>query len=337
MSKEKTLVISAKTKFVVSVKKFVILRGAPSAPRRTSNDSPGKFSESTSVGHPRLKTAPKLSFAPPVDPQSNSLYHSLMFTKANLRSRRLPRLALIAVTTLFIFPLSLAAQTADDVINAYLKARGGLTKIKSVQTERVTGTITFAPGVEGPFFVERKRRLKMHMEITVNGLSLIRVYDGKSSGWIYNPFAPNAAVVPMSPGDISGIADEADFEGPFVDYKAKGNQIDGKIVQKLKLTDKQGDVSYFSFDASTGLIMKWQGTRKVGDKVLPWETYFRDFRDVDGLKYPFLVESAAVDSDQIQKIAATKIETNIPINEAQFAQPKPPAPPAPPVDPPKPD
>ncbi len=264
---------------------------------------------------------------------------------ANSWSHLPRRLALTAVTLLFGLPLTLSAQTADDVINSYIKARGGLAKLKSVQTERVTGVITFAPGVEGPFFVERKRPLKMHMEITVNGQSLIRVYDGKTSGWVFNPFAPNASVTPMSPEDISGIAEEADFEGPFVDYKAKGNQIDyagkeqidGKIVQKLKLTSKLGEVSYFYFDASTGLIMKWQGTRKVGDKELPWETYFRDFRDVDGLKYPFLVESAAVDSDQIQKIAASKIETNIPINEAQFAKPKPPTPSAAPADPPKPN
>lgn len=268
-----------------------------------------------------------------------------MFANINICSRPLLRLALIAVALCFSLPLALPAQTADDVINAYLKARGGLAKIKAVQSERVTGVITFAPGVEGPFFVERKRPLKMHMEITINGQSLIRVYDGKSSGWIYNPFAPNAAVLPMTPADIDGIADEADFEGPFVDYKAKGNQIayvdkeqiDGKIVQKLKLTGKQGEVSYFFFDASTGLIMKWQGLRKVGDKDLPWETYFRDFREVDGLKYPFLVESAAVDSDQIQKITATKIETNISINDARFAKPSTPVPPAASADPPKSD
>jgi len=277
-----------------------------------------------------------------VDPSSNSLYHSLMCANTNSRGERLSRLLLIAVTLFFSLPLALRAQTADDVINAYLKARGGLAKIKAVQTERVTGVITFAPGVEAPFFVERKRPLKMHMEFTVNGQSLLRVYDGKSSGWIYNPFT-NAAVVPMGAEDLAGIADEADFEGPFVDYKAKGNQIeyagkeqiDGKIVHKLKLTAKQGDVSFFSFDASTGLLMKWQGLRKVGDKELPWATYFRDFRAVEGLKYPFLVESVAVDSDQIQKIAATKIETNIPLNDSQFAKPKPPAPPADSADPPK--
>jgi len=266
-----------------------------------------------------------------------------MYAKASFRGERLARFSLIAVGLVFCLPLALRAQTAGDVINAYLQARGGLAKIKAVQTERITGVITFAPGVEGPFFVERKRPLKMHMEITISGQTLLRVYDGKSAGWTYNPFAPNASVADMSAQDLSGIADEADFEGPFVDYKAKGNQIeyvgkeqiDGKIVHKLKLTTKQGDASFFSFDASTGLLMKWQGLRKVAGKELPWETYFRDFREVDGLKYPFLVESAAIESDQIQKIIATKIETNIPLNDTQFAKPTPPAPSATAADPPK--
>src|ERR1700720_2388000 len=121
-----------------------------------------------------------------------------MSANANFPSRCPQRLALTLVAFLFAFPLAVPAQTADDVINAYLKARGGLAKIKAVQTERVTGVITFAPGVEGPFFVERKRPLKMHMEITVSGQTLLRVYDGKSAGWTYNPFAPNASVAAMS-------------------------------------------------------------------------------------------------------------------------------------------
>lgn len=248
-------------------------------------------------------------------------------------SRRALLLASV-FAALFASPVLLSAQTADDIINAYLKARGGLSKIRAVQSERVSGTVSFG-SIEGPFFVERKRPLKMHMEMTLNGQTLIRVYDGKSSGWIYNPFLPNAAVNPMTPADLASIAEEADFEGPFIDYKAKGNQIEyagkdeveGKPAQKLKLTSKQGDVGYFFFDASTGLILKWQGTRKNGDKDVPWESHFRDFRDVDGVKYPFLVESGPVGSDQTQKITATKIEVNISIHDSQFAEPK--APPAP--------
>ena len=270
-----------------------------------------------------------------------------MFPKCIFWSHRGLLLTFAVVGLSLLCPACLSAQTADDIVNTYLKARGGLAKIRTVQTERLSGTVSFAQGVEGPFFIERKRPLKMRMEINVNGLTLIRVYDGKSSGWMYNPFVPNAAVEPMKPADLQGIAEEADYEGPFVDYKAKGNQIEyvskedveGKPAQKLKLTTKQGDVSYFFFDASTGFVVKWQGMRKNGDKEVPWETHFRDVREVEGLKYPFLIESGAVGSDQVQKIVATKIEINIPINDAQFTEPKIPEAPAAPAsaDPAKPN
>jgi len=57
-----------------------------------------------------------------------------MHANANFRGGRFSRLLLIAVSLFFILPLALRAQNADDVINAYIKARGGLAKLKSVQT-----------------------------------------------------------------------------------------------------------------------------------------------------------------------------------------------------------
>lgn len=232
-------------------------------------------------------------------------------------------------------------QTADEVITNYIKARGGLTKIKAVQSERVTGSITLGPGVEGSLIYERKRTLKMRMEIILGGQSFLRIYDGKGTGWTYNPFAPNASVQPMAEDELRSIVEEADFEGPFVDYKSKGNQIEfmgkeqveGKPAYKLKLTNKSKESSYFLFDASTGLIMKWQGTRKLSDKDLLWETNFRDFREVEGLKYPFLVESGPAGTDQFQKIVADKIEVNISIDDARFGKPNIPTPPPVTVDP----
>jgi outer membrane lipoprotein-sorting protein len=253
--------------------------------------------------------------------------------------------------TLIIFALlatSLSAQTADEVVSKYLAARGGVEKIKAVKSERVTGTISFGPDAEGPFLVERQRPLKMHMEITLNGQTLIRTYDGKSAGWTYNPFTPNPAVEPMSDADLRNIFDEADFDGPFVDYKSKGNQIEfvdkeeilGKAAYKLKLTNKLGDLSFFYFDASTNLLLKWEGDRKIAKQNIPWESFFHDFREVNGLKYPFLIESDAPGTEQRQRIAAEKIEVNILIDASHFGKPNPPAPPAPadaPPPPPKPD
>ena len=234
-----------------------------------------------------------------------------------------------------LMPAVAAAQTADDILNKYFAARGGLQAIRAVMSERVTGTISFGPGADGPFMVERKRPLKMHMEVTLGGATLIRVYDGKSQGWTYNPFMPNPKVEPMSESELRNITDESDFEGPFIDYKAKGNKVEfagktvveGKPAYKIKLTDKNGEVSYFSFDAATYLLLLWQGNRRTGDKDVPWESFFREFREVKGLMYPFLIESNAPGTEQIQRIFADKIEVNTPIDESRFTKPAPPPPP----------
>ncbi len=262
-------------------------------------------------------------------PRAFSLYHLFM-----------PRKLLLLVG-LLLSASSLCAQTVDDIIAKYIVARGGMDKIKAVKTERVSGSISFGPDTQGPFFIERKRPLKLHMEITVNGQTLIRTYDGKAAGWIYNPFKPNPSVEPMSEFDLQNIFDEADFDGPFVDYQAKGNTIEfvdkeelqGKPAYKLKLTNKNGDVSFFYFDPATSLLLKWEGTRKIEGKDVPWESFFHDFREVNGLKYPFLIESDAPGTNQTQRIAAEKIEVNIPLDDARFEKPEPPAPPPAPAAP----
>jgi len=250
------------------------------------------------------------------------------------------KLAFFLLSLLLALPA--AAQSVDDILAQYFVARGGLDKIKAVQSERVTGTISFGPGAEGPFVVERARTLKMHMEFNLNGQVIIRTYDGKSAGWTFNPFASSPAVQPMTEGDLRNIFEEADFDGPFVDYKSKGNQIElagkedveEKPAYKLKLTNRDGDVSYFFFDASTHLLLKWQGNRKLGDKDVPWVSFFRDFREVNGLKYPFLIESGELGAENTQRITAEKIELNVPMDEARFGKPNPPVPPAPPAQPP---
>jgi len=241
---------------------------------------------------------------------------------------------LLLVAACGFFAGSLSAQTVEQIISNYVAARGGIEKIKSVKSERVTGVISFGPGADGPFLVERMRPLKLHMEISLNGQTLIRTYDGKAAGWIYNPFSAAPTVEPMSEAELRNIFDEADFDGPFIDYKEKGNQIEfvgkaeilGQPALKVKLTNKLGDVSFFYFDAATALLLKWEGNRKIEGKDVPWESFFHEFREINGLKYPFLIESDAPGTDQTQRITAEKIEVNVALDDSLFGKPSPPAP-----------
>jgi outer membrane lipoprotein-sorting protein len=250
------------------------------------------------------------------------------------RSAALRAITLVALVITAMAVPRASAQTADEIIDKVFAARGGVDKIKGIRTQRVSGTISFGPGAEGPFSVQFERPGKMHMEINIAGQNVVRVYDGKSAGWVINPFSPNRDVQPMSAEDLRGISDESDFDGPLLDYQSKGNHvdfagkdsIDGNQVVKLKLTNKNGGVRTYFFDASTYLLIKWEGQRHADNQDLNVETFFRDYRDVNGLKFAFEIDSDSPGIAQQQKIILDKIELNVPIDAALFG--KPPAPPA---------
>jgi outer membrane lipoprotein-sorting protein len=239
------------------------------------------------------------------------------------------RTKFLSVTLLCFLPVAAAAQTADEIVKKALEARGGVAKLKAVQSERITGRITFAHGEEGVFVVELKRPLKMHVEISVEGQKIVRVYDGKSTGWMINPFQDAKDVQPMTPEDLKSISDESDFDGPLVDYKIKGNQIelvgkqslDDKPVYRLKLTNKNGEVRFYFLDATSFLLVKWEGTRKTGEQELPWESFFSDFQQVQGLRFPFRIDQGSPGTEIKQTLTAEKIEIDPQIDDSRFAKP----------------
>jgi outer membrane lipoprotein-sorting protein len=239
-------------------------------------------------------------------------------------------------------PLPAGAQTADTVVEKYVEARGGAAKLRAVQSERISGRISFEPGVEGAFSIEFQRPLKMHMEATIQGQTLVRVYDGKSSGWIINPFEPSKEVQPMSAEDLKTISDEADFDGPLFDYRTKGNQIElagkdeveGKPVYKIKLTRKAGGTRTYYIDSSSFLVLKWEGVTQQEDQEIPIDNLLDDYRDVNCLKFPFEMNTGSSAIPQRRKFIIDKVEINPQIDDARFRKPAPPASTADPASPP---
>jgi hypothetical protein len=118
-----------------------------------------------------------------------------------------------------------------------------------------------------------------------------------------------------------------------VDYKAKGNTVEylgkdkmeGTDVYKLKVTRKNGDVSTLYLDADTFLEIKGEQKRMVRGSEQELETSIGDYKEVDGLMFPFGIEAGQKGSPQKQKITIEKVELNVPVEDASFKQP-PPAP-----------
>ena len=258
---------------------------------------------------------------------------------------------IVAICCIFasfsVLPVPLPAQTprtetADEIVAKVFAARGGLDKIRVINSQRISGHISFGDN-SGPFVVELKRPLKMHMQLTIQNMTMVRVYDGQSNGWANNPFAGKMNPDTMSAEELKNINEESDFDGPLVDYQKKGNKIEllGKDkvkdqdVWRVRLTTKDGDVRHYLFDADSFLLVKWEGKRKYEGKEFPVESFFSDYREVHGLKFAFEIDSGASATDITQKISIERIELNPQISDAEFSKPTLPAsaPSAPPATP----
>jgi hypothetical protein len=210
------------------------------------------------------------------------------------------------------------AQSVDDVVAKAIVARGGVKRIKSLNSQRLTGRISITGGESGPFAVEMQRPGMMRETVTLGDKSMTRTTDGLA-GWVVGSLRNVLEPQQVSAEELHNLAGSADFEGPLVDYKAKGNRIElagrekiGKrMAFKLVISMKDGENRIDFIDTKSHLEVKWQGV--VGGNM--FESYFKDYREVKGLMYAFEIDSGG------QKIALDKVEVNPKLDPARFSKP----------------
>ena len=224
---------------------------------------------------------------------------------------------------------SAAAKTVDELIAQNVEARGGMDKLKAIQTLRISGKMTMGPGIEAPMTLEMKRPKRMRMEFTFQGMTGIQAYDGEN-GWQLMPFGGRKDPEPMSPEDLKDAEEQADMDGPLVDYKEKGHtvellgqeSVEGADVYKLKVSLKNGDIRYIYLDAEYFLAIKGEGKRMIRGSEVETEVSFGDFKEVEGVMFPHTIESGAKGGPERQKLVIETIEVNVLIDDARFKVPE---------------
>jgi len=225
---------------------------------------------------------------------------------------------------------ALAGQTADELVAKYIEARGGMQRIKSLQSMKMTGTMSTGQ-VEIPITMLMKRPNLVRMEFEVQGLTGVRAFDGQN-GWALMPFLGTPDPTPITGSELAELADQSDIDGGLVDYKAKGNQVefegkekaDGVDAYKLKLTRKNGDVETLYLDAVTYLQIREEGKHTIHGTQKDFETKISDYRDVEGLKFPFSIVSGVkgATASERQILTINKVELNVPTADALFKMPR---------------
>lgn len=230
----------------------------------------------------------------------------------------------LCATALLAAPMF--AQTADELIEKNVKAHGG-DKMKAMKSLRMTGTMKMGP-IEAPFTISKTRPENVRMEFTVQGMTGMQVYDG-TTGWMVMPFMGKTDPEKMAGDQLDDIKEEADFDGPMVDYKAKGNKVEslGKVdvegtpAYKLKVTLKNGNEHIIYLDADNYLEIKTEGKRKVQGQEAETETTLGNYKEVDGVLFPTQIESHVKGREGAQTITISKIEVNPAIDATSFAMP----------------
>jgi hypothetical protein len=236
--------------------------------------------------------------------------------------------SLAVFTVLAAFPAFLSAQTLDEVIARHLEARGGIDRVMATKTLRMTGRITIGAEGSGPFSLELKRPNKMRVEFILGGQAAVQAFDG-TRGWVVMPFAGINEPQFQPPGEPRELAEQADIDGPLLDYHAKGARVDliGKVrvgageAWKLRMTLRAGVVRFLFIDVKTGYLVRAEERRRVGEGDMTFANSFSDHRKVHGLVLPFRVESAPEGSSEKQVLVFDSIEVDAPIEESRFAVP----------------
>jgi outer membrane lipoprotein-sorting protein len=238
------------------------------------------------------------------------------------------RKALSGLVLAAVVTVPAAAQTVDEVIAKSFEARGGLDKLKAVQSIRMTGRMTMGP-MDLPMVIETKRPASLRLDVTVQGTIAVQAYDG-TTGWAISPMGTGQPeVLPAEQAKV--MADQADIEGPLVDYKAKGHQVEllGKEkiesgdAYKLKVTKKDGSIEYYFLDAESYLPVRVEGKRMVRGTEIEGEGTIGDYKEVGGFLWPHSIQNGAKGRAEKQTITIEKIEINPAIDDARFKMPAP--------------
>ena len=221
------------------------------------------------------------------------------------------------------------AETVDEVVAHYLRARGGAERLRGVRTLRMTGRVVL-PGIEAPLVLELKRPNKVRTEFTVEGRQSVRAYDGQTA-WVLPP-VPGAPPQLMPPDQAEEVRAQADVDlSPLVDSESKGFTVElagrealpGGETWKLVVLGGAGSPRSLFVDVTSHLVVRTEETRTLEAKEVPFVTEVSDYRTVDGLVYPHRLRSGPRDDPEAwQSVEIERIDVNPPLDDARFSPPQ---------------
>ena len=206
-----------------------------------------------------------------------------------------------------------AGVTVKLVLDNYIKAIGGEKAVKAVKTVAMTGS-TSIPQAPSPLTFTSKvdSKGKMMVELAMGTMSLMKQVVNEKEGYAsqqgQKKKLEGEALAKAKAGAVP--FEELTF-ATRTDLVLTGIEpINGSDAYALK----NGDATLY-YDVKSGLKVADSETQDQGGKKVTLMTYYNDYKDVKGLKFPFnIIKNVGIELDI--KIAEVKINEGV--SDADF-------------------
>jgi hypothetical protein len=227
-----------------------------------------------------------------------------------------------------VFMQYVQGQSAEEVINKYLDARGGKDRLMAIKTLYMEGSRQMM-GNEVAVKITKVQDKLSRTDFEMMGSSGYTIVT-PTHGWSFIPMrSENVDVIPEA--RLKTMLPEMDIPGPLVDYASKGNKIelqgkqdiDGTPAYKLKVTFTSGKEVLYFIDTKTNLLIRTstmapamgQDGKPTGDnrEVL---TNYSDYKAIEGILFPHTI--ATTGGQGAGSTTFDKIELNKAVDEGQY-------------------
>jgi hypothetical protein len=238
------------------------------------------------------------------------------------------RALVVLIAASFLSVLS-HSQTAEELVNKNIEAKGGMEKMKAIHSVRMTGKLTRGGGFTAAVTQNNLRPNLVRQTFSLQGMTAIQVYDG-ATGWQIQPFRGHKDPELMGEDDLRDLQLDADVDGPLMDYKEKGNTVeylghdvvDGDDALRLKVTLKNGDIIYYYLDPDTFLEIRKEVQEFIRGSIKENVIDLGSYKPVLGVMFPFSIASGPKNRPNAsQTITVEKIDVNVPLDKSEFAVP----------------
>jgi outer membrane lipoprotein-sorting protein len=214
--------------------------------------------------------------------------------------------------------------SADEVINKYVTAIGGQAAIDKIKTRVMKGTIATANGQALTYEIVQAAPDRAYEHFVAPRGAMERAVNG-NTGWEKNP---------QGVRDIMGgqLADLKASLQLFRNLKLREQYTIVRLGRKDKIGDREVYVitattadkkrERLFFDAENGLLLRRISYTDSMIGIIPEQTDFEDYRDVEGVKLPFIIKLSPVDvGNPVSTRTFTEIKLNVPVDDSKFNKP----------------